>query len=307
MARRVRDVELSRTEAVHPAAEQLDPRSAAELVRRLHEADLEAVRAVGRAQARIVAAAELYAATLKRGGRVFYVGAGTSGRLGALDAAECPPTFGTRPSQIQAVMAGGPAALRRAVEGAEDDGDAGASEIRERCRPGDLVIGITASGRTLFVRGALTEAGKRGLSTVRICCAQPPADAPPVDVEIALETGPELLAGSTRLKAGTATKLVLNALSTSALAGLGGMYRGRMVDLKPTNEKLRHRAVRTVRELSGASRAKAEALLEKAQGRVSLALAMDATGLDRTRAARALAREGLDALLKRLRRPRKHP
>jgi N-acetylmuramic acid 6-phosphate etherase len=267
------------------------------VVRLLHAEDLRAVRAVGRVLGTVARVASLAAFALEGGGRLIWVGAGTSGRLGALDAAECPPTFGTRPSQVVAVVAGGARALRAAVEGAEDHPRDGAERMRRlRVGPGDLVCGISASGRTPFVLGALAEARRRRAATALVCCAGRPPRSVPADAVIAVPTGPELVAGSTRLKAGTATKLVLNAISTAAMVRLGKVFRGRMVSLRPTNQKLRLRAIRTVGDLAGASPARSRRLLERAGWRVDLALAMAFTGQPTAKAATLLRGHGLRGL-----------
>ncbi|MBF5041396.1 N-acetylmuramic acid 6-phosphate etherase [Aggregicoccus sp. 17bor-14] len=282
------------TERLHPLADDLDLLPVESVVRRLHQADLAAVRAVGAALPDVARAASRVARALRDGGRLLYVGAGTSGRLGVLDASECPPTFGAPPRQVQALIAGGRAALTRAVEGAEDSAEDGAARLRRLSpTPRDVVCGITASGRTPFVRGALGEARRAGATTLLLCCNPPPAWARGVDQVIHVATGPELVSGSTRLKAGTATKLVLNALTTAAFVQLGSVFRGRMVGLQPTNAKLRARAARTVAELTGLVPARAARLLAEAGGEVRLALAMHFTGLPRPEAARALRRRSL--------------
>ena len=255
------------------------------------------MRAVAGAMSEIARAAEAARDALAAGGRLVYVGAGTSGRLGALDAAECPPTFGARPEQVIALIAGGPRALRRAVEGAEDDAGDGARQIRRaRVAPADLVIGISASASTPYVLGALAQARQAGARTVLVCCNAIAPDRRAAEIVIALDTGPELIAGSTRLKAGTATKLVLNAISTAAFVLLGKVYRGRMVDLRPTNEKLRARAERIVTELTGLPERDARTLLLRARGSPKLAVAMHLTGLAPPAAGRALAKRGLRGL-----------
>jgi len=259
------------TERAHPRAAELDRLPTEGVVALLLDEEVRAAQAVARAAGPIARAADRFAAALEGGGRVVYVGAGTSGRLGALDAAELPPTFGTDPARVVAVIAGGPAAVRRAVEGAEDR-PAGARRAMARLGvgAGDLVCAIAASGVTPFTRAALEEARRRGAGTVFVTCADEAAEA---DVTIALAVGPEVVAGSTRLKAGTATKLVLNAISTAAMVRLGKVWRGRMVDLVATNAKLRARALRIVEELGGVDRARAESLLRDAGGRVRVALA----------------------------------
>jgi N-acetylmuramic acid 6-phosphate etherase len=236
------------------------------------------VAAVGRAVPVIARLADLAAARLGRGGRLVYVGAGTSGRLGALDAAECPPTFGADPSRVVALVAGGPAALRRAVEGAEDDRAAGARAVAAaRLGPDDLLVGISASGTTPFVIAALAAARRRGAATALL--TSNPAARARVDERVVLETGPERIAGSTRMKAGTAAKMALGLLSSAAFVRLGAVRAGRMVALRPTNEKLRRRAVRTVAELAGIGAAAARRLLS-------------ASGWDVRQALRAAGRGG---------------
>lgn len=263
---------LPPTEQLHPRAEDLHLRDSLEVVERLHEADRDAVEAVGRVLPEIARAADWMAETLLSGGRVFYVGAGTSGRLAALDAAELPPTFGLRPRQVVALVAGGIRALRAPVEGAEDDVEAGvAALVRARLSERDLAVGITASGATPFVASALGEATRRGARTVLICTHAAPRIR--AGLRILPETGPELVAGSTRMKAGTATKLVLNAISTAAMVRMGKVHRGRMIDLRPTNAKLQARAVRIVQELTGASARVSRDALRRADWTVREAIA----------------------------------
>jgi N-acetylmuramic acid 6-phosphate etherase len=213
---------------------------------------------------------------LAAGGRLIYVGAGTSGRLGALDAAECPPTFGISPTRVLAVIAGGPRALRRAVEGAEDDVIAGGRAMAaERVGRDDVVIGISASGTTPFVRAALREGARRRARVALLTCNRAAARAgSPLKLDhlVVLDTGPELVAGSTRLKGGTATKMALNLISTAAMVRLGRVYRGRMVSLRPTNEKLRRRARRMVEELARVDGTAAARALRSAGGDVGRAL-----------------------------------
>jgi N-acetylmuramic acid 6-phosphate etherase len=288
---------LPPTERTHPASLDLDRLSAGEIVQRLHAEDEAAVRAVAGVLPQIARAAEAARDALAAAGRIIYVGAGTSGRLGALDAAECPPTFGARAEQVIALIAGGPRALRRAVEGAEDDAGEGSRQIlRAGVGPNDLVIGISASASTPYVLGALRQARAAGARTVLVSCNAPAADRRAAELVIAPATGPELVAGSTRLKAGTATKLVLNAISTVAFVLLGKVYRGRMVDLRPTNQKLRARALRIVTELTELPEREARTLLVRARGSPKLAVAMHLTGLAPSDAARALAKRGLRGL-----------
>lgn len=244
---------------------------------------------VAGARAEILEAVRWVVAALEAGRRLLYVGAGTSGRMGVLDAAECPPTFRSDPAAVLGVLAGGADALVRAVEGAEDSAAAGAEALAAReVRAGDLVIGLSASGRTPFVDGALRAARERGARTVLQTAVRREEAAITADLVIAVPTGPEVLAGSTRLKAGTATKLVLNRISTLAMVRLGKVYRNRMVDLDThANRKLRARGERMLRELTGLDGREAAALLDRAEGQVKLALCMHARGLDLA-AARAL-------------------
>jgi N-acetylmuramic acid 6-phosphate etherase len=287
---------LPPTERLHPRADDLDLLSIGSVVRRLHDEDLAAVRAVRAALPAVTEAATAVADALRAGGRLLYAGAGTSGRLGVLDASECPPTFGVPPSRVRAAIAGGRRALTNAVEGAEDDLEAGAAAVRAfRAGPKDVVCGISASASTPYVLGALREAKRRGARTVLVCC-NPPGPKVDADTVVLARTGPELVAGSTRLKAGTATKLILNAVTTAAFVSLGKVYRGRMVDVRPANAKLRTRAARMVAELTDLPPARASKLLEAAGGEVKLALAMHFTGLDAKAARKQLQARGLRAL-----------
>ena len=281
--------DLPATEAVDPATagiDELAPRALAQLLIETQRAAVDAALAASDA---IAAATDLVVTALRGGGRVVLIGAGTSGRLAVLDAAELPPTFGLDPLRVQARIAGGDAALRRAVEGAEDDAFAGAQAVAD-VAAGDVVVGVSASGGAPFVRGALQAARARGARTVALVNA---AGAPLVDdadVAIVAATGAEPIAGSTRMRAGTAQKIVLNAISTGAMIRLGKTYRNRMVDLVATNAKLRARAERLVRELAGAD-VDAAALLAAAGGSVKTAIVMARRGVDRA-AADALLAEG---------------
>jgi N-acetylmuramic acid 6-phosphate etherase len=276
------------TERGNRATRDLDLMSARQIARAMNREDARAVAAVGRVAPQIAAAVELLVAALGSGGRVFFVGAGTSGRLGVLEAAECPPTFGTPPGLVQAIMAGGRASVFRSREGAEDDARAAARAVRARVRAGDVVVGVSASGVTPFVRAALAAARGLGAATVLVACNPTPAAGRLARVVVAPRPGPEVLAGSTRLKAGTATKLVLNTLTTAAMARLGRIHGNRMVDLQPRSRKLRERALRLVAELGGVARPRARRALAAAGGRVRLAVVMARTGLDARAAARAL-------------------
>jgi N-acetylmuramic acid 6-phosphate etherase len=272
------------TEAVHPRAGKLDALPPEEVVRLMLTEEAKAVRAAQARAAQIGRAAQLVADKLAAGGRLVYVGAGTSGRLGTLDAVECVPTFGVPPSRVVPVIAGGPAALTRSVEGAEDS----AREAEQRMRrvavgPADAVCCIAASGVTPFVHAALEYARFRRAATIFVTCGRAD-DTSVADVVVQLETGPEVIAGSTRLKAGTATKVVLNAISTTAFVLLGKTYAGLMVDVRPTNAKLWARAARIVRALSGLDDAAARKLIEKAGGRAKVALVMHHAGVTAARA-----------------------
>jgi N-acetylmuramic acid 6-phosphate etherase len=273
------------TEAVHPAGAALERLSTSRLVRRLHDGDREAVAAVGRALPAISALADVLASRLSRGGRLVYAGAGTSGRLGALDAAECPPTFGVSPTRVLALVAGGPRALRRAVEGAEDDRAAGVRAVAGlRVGPRDLVVGLSASGTTPFALAALAEARRRGAATALV--TSNPAARAAVDHRVVLDTGPERIAGSTRMKAGTAAKMALGLLSSAAFVRLGAVRGGRMVALRPASAKLRDRAVRNVVALAGVDARAARRYLSAEGWDVGAALAAAGRGGRRRRGSR---------------------
>lgn len=259
------------TEAPHPDGLDLERLPAGRLLARLHAGDREAVRAVSRALPALARLAEAAASALRDGGRLLYVGAGTSGRLAALDAAECPPTFGVSPARVRALVAGGAAALSRAVEGAEDDGPAARRAVRRaRAGRGDLVIGVSASGTTPFVLAALAEARARGAATALL--TSNPAARPAGAARVVLATGPERIAGSTRMKAGAAAKMALALLSTAAFVRLGAVRGGRMIEARPVSRKLRQRAVRTVAELGGLTPAAARAALARSGGSIRAAL-----------------------------------
>jgi N-acetylmuramic acid 6-phosphate etherase len=288
------------TERPNPGSRDLDVLRSVEIARLMNREDVRAVRAVGRAAPAIARAVELIVAALGARGRLIFVGAGTSGRLGVLEAAECPPTFGTPPALVQAIMAGGRASVFRSREGAEDDEAAGRWQARRRVRRGDVVVGISASGVTPFVHAALEEARALGARTVVVRCTPQPGrrsggrdvDASVADVVIAPAPGPEILAGSTRLKAGTATKLVLNTLTTASMVRLGKVYGNRMVDLLPRSRKLQARALRLVEEIAGVPRVRARRALVEAGGRARLAIVIARTGLSVRAARRALDATG---------------
>jgi N-acetylmuramic acid 6-phosphate etherase len=236
--------------------------------------------AVAEARVEIARAMELIEEAFRAGGRLLYVGAGTSGRLGVLDASECPPTFGVSPDMVTGVIAGGYAALVKSIEGAEDDPNQGIAEMDSRkVGRADVVLGIAASGTTPFVRAALGRAQALGARTVFLTCSDPPRVLlDTCDVTIVVRTGPEVVTGSTRMKAGTATKLVLNTLTTGAMIRLGKTYGNLMVDLKATNAKLVDRGERIVMEVAGVDRAKARRALDAAAGQVRLAIVIAAKG-----------------------------
>jgi N-acetylmuramic acid 6-phosphate etherase len=276
------------TEATHPRAARLDTLPPEAIAALMLAEEAKAVRAAQERAPEIGRAARLVADRLAAGGRMVYVGAGTSGRLGTLDAVECVPTFGVPPSRLVPIIAGGPSALTRSVEGAEDNTrDAEQRMRRAAVGPTDVVCGIAASGVTPFVRAALEYARFRRAATIFVTCGAVDVAGTgpaPADVVIALETGPEVIAGSTRLKAGTATKVVLNAISTAAFVLLGKTYGGLMIDVRPTNAKLWARAARMVSALSGLDDAGARRLIEKAGGRAKVALVMHHAGVSAARA-----------------------
>lgn len=271
------------TERFNPRTAGIDRASTRDIVDLLQAEDRTVPDAVAAAADSLVALVEDVAARLSRGGRLFYVGAGTSGRLGVLDASECPPTFGTDPDLVQGIIAGGPPALVRAAEGAEDDEAAGRAAITGAAvgEP-DFVLGIAASGTTPYVSAALEQALVAGAGTGLLTCSEPPAElAGRVDHPITIRTGPEAIVGSTRLKAGTATKLVLNTITTAAMIRLGKVYGNLMVDLRATSRKLEDRSMRIIEALTGLDRTPAEDLLGAAGGSVKTALAMHGMGVDR--------------------------
>lgn len=263
------------TEQANPVSQNLDQLSPLAFVDLVNQEDQKTLAAIAGAREDLATAISLIAQSLKAGRRLFYIGAGTSGRLGVLDASECPPTFCTPPELVQGIIAGGAGALVRSSEGLEDIADDGAAimehhDVRDR----DVVVGITAGGTTPYVHGALKAAQQRGAIAIFMACV--PKDQVPTDydVDIRLLVGPEILAGSTRLKAGTATKMALNILSTGAMVQLGKVYGNRMVDVSVTNTKLRDRAIRILRDLTELDRETAADLLDKSGLRVKLALLM---------------------------------
>jgi N-acetylmuramic acid 6-phosphate etherase len=272
------------TEARNPATENLDELSTQELVCALHVADGEAVAAVNRELPRIALAIDSIVSRLEQGGRLFYLGAGTSGRLGVLDASECPPTYNTPPAMVQGLIAGGDIALRRSVERAEDDEAQGRRDLElHGLSAKDALVGIAASGRTPYVLGGVKYARELGALTIGLSCVPESTLAQIAEIEITPATGPEVVTGSTRMKAGTATKLVLNMLSTGSLVRLGYVYGNLMVNVQPTNDKLRDRAIRIVAAVAGINSDMAVSLLDNA-GAVKTAIVMHNLGLDRKQA-----------------------
>lgn len=243
------------TEQRNPASAHIDEASTLRILELLNQEDRKVPQAVNAVLPQVADAVDLVAGALRSGGRLFYAGAGTSGRLGVMDAAECPPTFGTAPETVQGIIAGGEGALLCAAERAEDRPEDGATELRRRrLSPRDVVMGIAASGVTPFVLGALAYARRTGASTIFFTCNQEAAERVDADIGIVPDVGPEAITGSTRLKAGTATKLVLNMITTAAMVRLGKVYGNLMVDLTPTCEKLNDRARRILMETTGRSR-----------------------------------------------------
>lgn len=280
------------TEGVHPRSEGLDTLPTADLLALMSDEDERAARSVRAETPRIGQLVDAIAPRFRDGGRLIYAGAGTSGRLGVLDASECPPTFLVDPSRVVGIIAGGDRALRRSSESLEDEPDGVQPEL-DRLDVGrlDTVVGLTAGGTTPYALGAVRIARSRGALTALVTCGRRPEPGL-ADHVIHLETGPEILAGSTRLKAGTATKLALNMISTALMVRLGKVHDGLMVDVSATNDKLRDRAARIVMRLVGGSRDDAFKLLEAAGGRVKTAVAMGSRGLSRADAEARLEASG---------------
>jgi N-acetylmuramic acid 6-phosphate etherase len=277
------------TEAINPATLAIDKLPASGIVDLMIAEDRKMLAAVQRERDRIALGAEILAKSLRKGGRIVFVGAGTSGRLGVLESAEMPPTFGTDADAVQAIMAGGKAAILRAKEGAEDNYEEGARQVN-RLQPTrrDVVIGVSASGMTSFVRGALTCARQVGARIIFVTCDPATELQTFVDLTIAPSVGPEVIAGSTRLKAGTATKLVLNMLTTAAMILTGKTYGNLMVDVQINSDKLHDRARRIVNIVTGLAPDEADRLLEKADWNVKVAIVMQKTGLSHAKAVLAL-------------------
>jgi N-acetylmuramic acid 6-phosphate etherase len=276
--------DLPQTEQVNPRTAGMDELTTAQLVRVLADEQVLAAQSVLPSTDLIACAVDEIAARLRNGARLHYVGAGTSGRLGFLDASEMPPTFGTDPSLVCAHIAGGARALTRAVEGAEDDADAGANEMRDHVTLGDAVVGLSASGGAPFVVAAIKAARELGAWTLGVANSPGSALVAAADLGIVLQTGAEPLAGSTRLKAGTSQKILLNTLSTATMVRLGKVHDNLMIDVVATNQKLRDRALRLVARLAQIDDAQAGKLLAASAGSVKVAVVMAATGADSARA-----------------------
>jgi N-acetylmuramic acid 6-phosphate etherase len=266
-----------------------DAMTVAEALALMNAQDAIAVAAVAAERVQVAKAIDLVVAALSAGGRLIYFGAGTSGRLGVLDASECPPTFRSEPNQIQGIVAGGPGAMFKAVEGAEDSADGGANAVDQlELGPNDVAMGIAAGGTTPYVHGVLKRAAERGAKTIFLCCVSQIPNEPAADIIIRPLTGAEVLTGSTRLKAGTATKLVLNQITTISMTRLGKVYENLMVDLRATNTKLWDRGARIVSTLTGLNRDESLEILKKSDGWVKVAVVMQRKSLSNTEAVKRL-------------------
>ena len=275
------DLQKISTERRNPASAHIDELSTLDMVKIVNDEDKKVALAVEKILPEIAKAVDTITDRLSKGGRLFYLGAGTSGRLGILDASECPPTYGVEPELVQGVIAGGMPAIFKAQEGAEDDIDLAAKDLAERgFGADDVLVGIAASGRTPYVIGGLKYARKLGAATIALACSANAAIAEFADIALLPVTGAEVVTGSTRMKAGTAQKLVLNMLSTVTMIKLGKVYGNLMVDVKTSNKKLEERAKNIVMEATGCSREESIAALEKAQGNAKLAVYLHLTGAD---------------------------
>ena len=287
------ETELPLTEQRNPRTIALDTMSPEQLVRVMNEEDATVAPAVAREIPKITAAVERIAQVLREGGRLIYVGAGTSGRLALLDALECPPTFNTDPQQVQAVVAGGASSDVSSAAEFEDRADLGREAMIERAvGSNDVVVGVAASGATPFTVAAVEEARRRGATSVALCCVPDSPLARAAEIAIAPVVGPEVLAGSTRLKAGTAQKLVLNMLSTASMVRLGKAYGNLMVEVRPSNRKLQARAERILTEAVGMTADEAQQWLRRAEGNLKVAIVMASSGVDRREAVRLIAVAG---------------
>lgn len=287
------DLRRLTTEKPNLASTDLDRKSSLEIARIINSEDAKVAAAVNRALPQIAQAIDLIAAALRKGGRLIYVGTGTSGRIAALDAVECPPTFDTDPSTVQFVIAGGPKALSMAVEADEDSRELGRREIaKKKPRKNDVVVGLAASGRTPFTVAAIEYARSQGARTVAVTCNRDSPLGRAAHIEIVAEVGPEVVAGSTRMKAGTAEKMILNILSTGAMARLGFAYGNLMVNLRLKNDKLRERGAAILEKAATVERKKARKLLRAAGSNVAVALIMAKTDAKRHQAESALKQSG---------------
>ena len=278
------------TEEQNPASRDIDAKSTTEILKIINGEDRKVAPSVALEIPQIAQAVDGIVAAIEKGGRLFYIGAGTSGRLGVLDAAECPPTFNVPADLVQGVIAGGEAALARATEASEDDREMGKRDLAARgFRSGDVLVGIAASGRTPYVLGALEMARSMGALTIGISCTPDSELARAVQIAITPLPGPEVIAGSTRMRAGTATKLVLNMLSTAAMIRLGHVYGNLMVNVQPKNRKLEDRARRIIAEAAGVPYESAAELLTQARGSVKTAIVMSRLGVDRQAAEEKLS------------------
>jgi N-acetylmuramic acid 6-phosphate etherase len=279
------------TELRLPESMNLDAMSVKDAVALMNAQDMKAVQAVGAVKDAVAAAIRMVVAQLKNGGRLMYFGAGTSGRLGVLDASECPPTFRTDPEMVQGIIAGGLEAMFKAKEGAEDSAEGGAATVDEKnVGPNDVIMGIAAGGTTPYVHGALRRAAERGAKTIFLSCVQPVPNEPKVDVAIRPLTGPEVVTGSTRLKAGTATKLVLNMITTLSMVQLNKVYENLMVDLRATNTKLWDRGARIIATITLLPKNESMELLKKADGHVKVAIVMHRRNVEADEARKLLER-----------------
>lgn len=281
------------TEQANPASAGIDTLPTEAALRIVNSEDRKVAEAVEREIPAIARAVDAIVAALEKGGRLFYIGAGTSGRLGVLDASEIPPTYSAPPEMVQGIMAGGEAALSRATEATEDDPAAGARDLLARgFTSGDVLVGLAASGRTPYVLGAVAEARRLGAVTAGICCTPDAELSRAVDIPIAPIVGPEIIAGSTRMKAGTAQKLVLNMISTTTFIRLGYVYGNLMVNVQPRNHKLVERARRIVAQAAAVPYERAAELLDASGNSVRVAIVMARASVDRAEAERRLARVG---------------
>ena len=277
------------TEQRNPASSHIDQLSTLDLIRLINKEDQGVAPAVGAIAEEIAQAVDIITARVSQGGRLFYIGSGTSGRLGILDAVECPPTYSTDPSLVQGIIAGGPSAVFRAKEGAEDDSQAGAADLAAHdLTSRDVVVGISASGRTPYVVGALQYARSVGAAAISVSCSPDSPISRQADLDLCALVGPEVVTGSTRMKAGTAQKLILNMLSTGTMIRLGKVYGNLMVDVHASNQKLTERARRIVMTASGCSRNEAIEALAQCHGQAKTAIVMMLLSLTAADAARAL-------------------